>query len=90
MEGPEAREPAPDLAAERAEIRERVEKQLGRLPEQRRTAFRLVDVDGMAAEEAGRIMGLSPGTVRAHVHHARRQLRDALAEYAAVTKDHGG
>jgi RNA polymerase sigma-70 factor (ECF subfamily) len=90
MEGPEDREPAPDLAAERAEIRERVEKQLGRLPEQRRTAFRLVDVDGMAAEEAGRIMGLSPGTVRAHVHHARRQLRDALAEYAAVTKDHGG
>ncbi|MEX2048542.1 MAG: sigma-70 family RNA polymerase sigma factor [Gemmatimonadota bacterium] len=86
----EAREPAPDLMAERAEMRARVETELGHLPEQRRTAFRLVDVEGMVAEEAGRIMGISPGTVRAHVHHARRQLRDALAEYAGVTRNNGG
>jgi RNA polymerase sigma-70 factor (ECF subfamily) len=89
-EGPEAPEPAPDLAAERAEIRSRVEEELARLPEQRRTAFRLVDVEGMGAEEAGRIMGLSSGTVRAHVHHARRQLREALAEFAGVTRADGG
>jgi RNA polymerase sigma-70 factor, ECF subfamily len=89
-EGTEALGPAPDLAAERAEIRARVEEELVKLPEQRRIAFRLVDVEGMSAEESGRIMGLSPGTVRAHVHHARRQLREALAEYASVTRHHGG
>jgi len=89
-DGAEAPEPAPDLMAERAEMRARVERELGHVPEQRRTAFRLVDVEGMAAGEAGRIMGISPGTVRAHVHHARRQLREALAEYAAVTKGNGG
>ncbi|MEX2466763.1 MAG: sigma-70 family RNA polymerase sigma factor [Gemmatimonadota bacterium] len=88
--GTEALEPQPDVAAERSEIRARIEARLLRLPEQRRTAFRLVDVEGMAAEEAGRIMGLAPGTVRSHVHHARRQLREALGEYAGVTKTEGG
>jgi RNA polymerase sigma-70 factor, ECF subfamily len=88
--GTEALGPQPDVAAERSEIRARVETQLLHLPEQRRTAFRLVDVEGMAAEEAGRIMGLAPGTVRSHVHHARRQLREALGEYAGVTETEGG
>jgi RNA polymerase sigma-70 factor (ECF subfamily) len=87
---PVASGPGPDLAAERAEIRARVDQALIRLPEQRRTAFRLVDVEGMAAEEAGRMMGISPGTVRSHVHHARRQLREALAEYAGATRGTGG
>jgi RNA polymerase sigma-70 factor (ECF subfamily) len=89
-DGPEAPGPAPDIAAERAEIRARVDQELALLPEQRRTAFRLVDVEGMDAAEAGRMMGLSAGTVRAHVHHARRQLREALADYASVTKVDGG
>jgi RNA polymerase sigma factor (sigma-70 family) len=71
--------PGPDVAAERAEIRARIEAELARLPDQRRTAFRLVDVDGMSNDEAGRVMGLTPGTVRSHVHHARRDLRAALA-----------
>jgi RNA polymerase sigma-70 factor (ECF subfamily) len=79
--------PLPDSAAEQAEIRTRVERALEGLPEQRRVAFRLVDVEGMGAAEAGRIMGISAGAVRAHVHHARRQLREALAEYANVTDD---
>jgi RNA polymerase sigma-70 factor (ECF subfamily) len=89
-DGPEAPGPGPDTAVERAEIRARVDRELALLPEQRRTAFRLVDVEGMGAEEAGRMMGLSAGTVRAHVHHARRQLREALADYAVVTKVDGG
>jgi RNA polymerase sigma-70 factor (ECF subfamily) len=89
-EEPTAAGPTPDVAAERSEIRARVEHELEALPEQRRTAFRLVDIDGMETVEAGRLMGISPGTVRAHVHHARRQLREALAAYASVTDEHGG
>jgi len=85
-----AREPSPEVAAERSEIRARVEAELLRLPDQRRTAFRLVDVEGMSPEEAGRIMGLTPGTVRSHVHHARRQLRDVLGEYARTAERGGG
>jgi RNA polymerase sigma-70 factor (ECF subfamily) len=87
---PQTGGPSPDVAAERAEIRDRVERELVLLPEQRRTAFRLVEVEGMTAAETGRVMGISPGTVRSHVHHARRHLRRALAEYADVTEDSGG
>lgn len=81
-EGPASSTPPPDVDAERAEIRARLEEEIRRLPEQRRTAFRLADVDGMTAEEVARVMGLSAGTVRSHVHHARSQLRDALAAHA--------
>jgi RNA polymerase sigma-70 factor (ECF subfamily) len=89
-DGPAAPGPLPDLAAERSEIRTRVARALEALPDQRRVAFRLVDVDGMGAGEAGRIMGIAAGTVRAHVHHARKQLREALADYANVTDDERG
>ena len=88
--GREASHPRPDQAAENAEIRDRLERALARLPEQRRTAFRLVEVEGMTTLEVGRIMGIAPGTVRSHVHHARRHLRTALAEYADATEDARG
>jgi RNA polymerase sigma factor (sigma-70 family) len=70
----------PDTAQERCEIRARLDAAIARLPERRRTAFRLRDVEGYPTGEVARIMGLSPGTVRSHVHHARRALREALAE----------
>jgi len=81
----ESGNPDPERTMELTEIRDRVEKEMARLPEQRRTAFRLVDVEGMTAEEAGGIMGLTPGTVRSHVHHARRTLRAALTEHVDVS-----
>jgi RNA polymerase sigma-70 factor, ECF subfamily len=90
MDGPRAPDPTPDAAAEQAAIRARIEEEILRLPEQRRTAFRLVHVDGMKPEEAGRLMGVSAGTVRSHVHHARKQLREALDDYASMSRDNGG
>jgi RNA polymerase sigma-70 factor (ECF subfamily) len=64
---------------EHAEIRRLVDAAIAELPEQQRTAFRLHDVEGYATTEIAGIMGLSAGTVRSHVHHARRALRSALA-----------
>lgn len=71
--------PDPDSALERREARRLVDAALERLPEQRRTAFRLFDIEGYSAAEVARLMGLTEGTVRSHVHHARRALRAALA-----------
>jgi RNA polymerase sigma-70 factor, ECF subfamily len=85
-----SRTPAPDDNAERAQIRTRIDEALRQLPEQRRIALRLVDVEEMTAVEAGRIMGLSPGTVRSHVHHARRELRQALTEFRNPKTEAGG
>ena len=82
--------PGPDVTTERAEIRRRVEAAIGDLPEQRRTAFRLHDVDGYTTNDIARIMDLSPGTIRSHVHHARRVLRLALADSLGEATDAEG
>lgn len=76
---PTARDAAPAAAAESAELREILADAIGALPEQRRTAFRMVDVEGYSAAEAARLMGLTPGAVRAHLYHARHRLRERLA-----------
>jgi RNA polymerase sigma-70 factor, ECF subfamily len=69
----------PDLATERRELRRLVSEAIRALPEQQRTAFRLHDVEGYAGAEVAALMGVTAGTVRSHVHHARRAVRAALA-----------
>lgn len=81
----EAGDPVEEM--ERSRIRERVEAAIAALPEQRRTAFRLCDVEGYAAAEVAEIMGLAPGTVRSHVHHARHDLRDRLGPLAEAREE---
>ena len=85
-------EPSPgaDVVMERAEIRHVVDAAISDLPEQRRTAFRLHDVEGYTMNEIARIMGLSSGTIRSHVHYARRALRVALASRLGEPKNAGG
>lgn len=85
-----SRLPGPDVVAERSEIRSRVEAAIARLPEQRRTAFYLSDVEGYPTEEIARMMGLTTGTIRSHVHHARRALRIALDEGSQQVEQTGG
>jgi RNA polymerase sigma-70 factor (ECF subfamily) len=70
----------PDVTLERAEIRARIDAAIARLPEQRRTAFYLTEVEGFDTSEVARMMGLSRGTVRSHLHHARAGLRAALRD----------
>jgi RNA polymerase sigma-70 factor (ECF subfamily) len=82
--------PGPEVVLERSEMRARVDAAIALLPEQRRTAFYLSDVEGYPTEEIARMMGLSPGTVRSHVHHARRALRVALAENPEQVENTGG
>jgi RNA polymerase sigma-70 factor, ECF subfamily len=82
--------PGPDVVLERSDTRARVDAAMTRLPEQQRTAFYLSDVEGYATSEVARIMGLSTGTVRSHVHHARTALRTALAESGQQAENTGG
>jgi RNA polymerase sigma-70 factor (ECF subfamily) len=82
--------PAPDVVLERSDIRARVDAAMTRLPEQQRTAFYLSDVEGYATAEVARIMGLSTGTVRSHMHYARTALRAALAESGQQAENTGG
>lgn len=82
--------PGPDVVLERSEIRALMGAALARLPEQQRTAFRLADVEGYTAVETASIMGLSPGTVRSHIHRARKALRAVLAPSREEVKNAEG
>ncbi len=69
----EALENLPD-----SEIREA----LAKLPEDRRMAVYLADVEGCSSQETAEIMDTPIGTVISRLHRGRRQLRELLADYA--------
>jgi RNA polymerase sigma-70 factor, ECF subfamily len=73
--------PRPDTTAERRLLSERLRQALAELPERRRAAVVLFDVEGYSHAEIARILGIPEGTVRSEVFHARRRLRALLADW---------
>jgi RNA polymerase sigma-70 factor (ECF subfamily) len=65
--------------AERSEIRERFQHALEALPQHQRLIVELSDIDGRSSTEIGEMLSLPRGTVRWHLHQARKTLRIALA-----------
>jgi len=65
--------------AERSEIRQRFQKALGALPQQQRIIVEMSDIDGRSSTEIGEMLDLPRGTVRWHLHQARKSLRIAIA-----------
>lgn len=66
--------------AERSEIRQRFRRALDALPQQQRVIVELSDIDGRSSTEVGEMLDLPRGTVRWHLHQARKTLRAALAD----------
>lgn len=73
--------PRPDAAAVRNELGERLRAALAELPERRRTAVVLFDVEGYSHAEIAGILGIPEGTVRSEVFHGRRRLRTLLEDW---------
>jgi RNA polymerase sigma-70 factor (ECF subfamily) len=73
--------PRPDTIAERRALSERLRQALAELPERRRVAVVLFDVEGYSHAEIAGILGIPEGTVRSEVFHARRRLRALLADW---------
>lgn len=57
-----------------------IETALGKLPEQARMAFVLHDIEGYKHREISDLMNIEVGTSKAHLHRARRMLREELAK----------
>jgi RNA polymerase sigma-70 factor (ECF subfamily) len=51
------------------------------LPEVYRSVVVLRDIYGMSGEEAGEVLGISPGAVKVRLHRARKRLRDELVDH---------
>jgi RNA polymerase sigma-70 factor (ECF subfamily) len=59
-----------------------LERAVGRLPVQARLVFVLHDVEGNKHREIAEMTGLAVGTCKAHLHRARRLLREMLGSEA--------
>lgn len=77
MASPEA---SPQREAERGDARERMMAAMEQLSAERREVLLLHDLEGWTHREIAERMGLPPGTVRSHLHHARRTMRTLLPE----------
>jgi RNA polymerase sigma-70 factor (ECF subfamily) len=69
---------APEPMTDRAEDWLEVRIALSGLSSRQRATVVLVDLVGMGSEEAGKVLGISAGTVRAHLMRGRRTLRERL------------
>ncbi|HEX2090766.1 MAG TPA: sigma-70 family RNA polymerase sigma factor [Longimicrobiaceae bacterium] len=78
-----ARSTAPDREAERSELREELRSALEALPERQRTIVELFELEGFSGPEIAGILDIPEGTVRWHLHEARRTMRLALAPFEA-------
>jgi RNA polymerase sigma-70 factor, ECF subfamily len=72
---------SPERDAERAELRDGLAAAMQALPDRQRTVVRLFDLEGFSSPEIAEILGINEGTVRWHLHEARKTLRGALAPF---------
>jgi RNA polymerase sigma-70 factor (ECF subfamily) len=76
----------PQLAAERRELAEELSAALAQIPEERRMAILLYDVDGFDYAEIAELMGCSVGTVKSRISRGREELRRLLGGREAGTR----
>lgn len=76
--GARSRVPTPDTVTEAAELRDLLEAALGELPEVQRQIVLLHDWEGWKHREIAEQLDLPSGTVRSHLHFARKALRQTL------------
>jgi len=67
--------------AERTGLRERLRRAMDALPERQRVIVELFELEGFGGPEIAEILEISDGTVRWHLHEARKTLKKALAPY---------
>jgi RNA polymerase sigma-70 factor (ECF subfamily) len=69
---------SPAHDAERDELRTRLREAVAKLPERQQLIVQLFEIDGWTSAEIAGALGIADGTVRWHVHEARRVLRAEL------------
>jgi len=73
-------EEAPDEAASRGELRERVARAIAQLPDASRETLILREVEGLSYSEIAEALDIPKGTVMSRLHYARRRVQEILRE----------
>jgi RNA polymerase sigma-70 factor (ECF subfamily) len=69
---------AADTAADRSELRSRLEAALMELDEPYRSIVVMREIQGLAYEEIARALNMPLGTIKVYLHRARRRLRESM------------
>ncbi len=72
---------SPAQQLERQELRERLCAAIERLPDRERMVVELFELEGFDSAEIAEILEIPRGTVRWHLHEARRTLREQLVAF---------
>jgi len=72
---------SPEREAERGELRGHLRSAMAGLPERQRFIVELFELEGFSGTEIAEMLEISDGTVRWHLHEARKTLRETLAHY---------
>ena len=75
----------PHRRLEQVELSEAIESALSRLSENHRTIILLREVEGLSYEDIAESMDCNLGTVMSRLHHARKNLQEALRSYLNAT-----
>ena len=81
MPDPMSPEVAPEDNVHHQDIKSAVKVAVAKLPDEFRECVLLRDMQGMAYEEIGEVLGLAPGTVRSRIHRGRLILQRMLKEF---------
>jgi RNA polymerase sigma-70 factor (ECF subfamily) len=74
--------PTPAELFDEDQATRRLDRAFSRLSPKKREVFVLVTLEGLSGEEAARTLGIPVNTIWTRLHHARSELRAALAEEA--------
>jgi RNA polymerase sigma-70 factor (ECF subfamily) len=81
----ESKDENPEEFLEAKELGQEIERAIGLLRPEYRTAILLRHVEGRAYEEIAEVMGVPLGTVKTFIHRARSELRETLAHLRIET-----
>lgn len=70
--------PDPEAQAERAQLQLAIDRALAALQEDHREVVLLRDVEGLSAQEAAEVLGISVDALKSRLHRARAALRASL------------
>ena len=79
----ESSDESPEEYVEHRELGSQIERAIGQLRPEYRTAILLRHVEGYAYDEISEIMDLPLGTVKTYLHRARGELKELLAHLAS-------
>lgn len=72
--------PSPDRKAEERELHKMVRDVIAELPMSHQIVVVLYYLENLSVEEVAEVVELPAGTVKSRLYHARKRLRDALAQ----------